>query len=327
MLSPDVIAAEAAILTVITFFSGFAAQAIDRANDRALTYVRTLEEDLREALRYSGSGQERHLLDAIPAVRERLRVQPLERFVRSANFTAFAVMVALAIGGGLDASWHFSINIPIDFWILISLLVVGCIILLASWVHANTSREDLKGSVERIAPRMFSIIQDLGIATYNLSSVLRDLEKKPPGTARFWLGMSLVGGKFYAEALPVLKSAQHEGVDPVVANIGQLVIARAYEGLNQTDDERAELIEQLATGINLKFSEMAMNKLWPANWRIWIEAAEEAERRNHGSLGFGGYHAYVRRFERDPAAREAYAKMCESLNEKSAADYVRNYSG
>lgn len=225
MLSPDVTVAEAAIVTVSTFFSGFAAQAIDRANDRALDYIRSLEGELRDALPYSRPGHERYLLATIPAITERMGVQPLERFVRAANTTAFVVMVALAVAGGIDADWRFSVHISIGVWVLASLLIIDLIILTASRVHANTSRADLQTGVERFAPRMFSTVRVLRIAPGNLGSVLADLEDSPPGTARFWLGISLVSGGFYNDAPQLLKGGREAGVRAAEARIGQFALA------------------------------------------------------------------------------------------------------
>jgi hypothetical protein len=327
MLSPDVTVAEAAIVTVSTFFSGFAAQAIDRANDRALDYIRSLEEDLRAALPYTRPGHERYLRATIPAITERMGVQPLERFVRTANTVAFVIMLLLAIAGGVDAGWHFSIHISIGFWVLASLLTIDLIILTASSVHANTSRADLQTSVERLAPRMFSIVGVLRLAPSNLGSVLVGLENSPPGTARFWLGISLVSGGFYSDAPQLLESGREAGISTVEANIGQFALARAYEELGRLQEERAELVERLMEGVSIYPPKSFMEATWPADWGLWVEAAREAENRKHGVLDFGISAAFVRRFIDNIPAREAYATMCESFNNKHTADFVRHYKG
>jgi hypothetical protein len=325
MLSPDVTVAEAAIVTVSTFFSGFAAQAIDRANDRALDYIRSLEEELRDALRYSGSGHERYLRATIPAITERMGVQPLDRFVRAANAVTFVVMLLLAIAGGANAGWRFSVHVSIGFWVLASLLIIDLIILTASNVHANTSRADLQTSVERLAPRMFSIVRVLRIAPGNLGSVLADLEKSPPGTAQFWLGISLVSGGCYGDAPQLLKSGREAGVSAVVANIGQFALARAYEEKRMAEEEQAELVERLMEGVRLDAPKSFMESTWPTDWRVWIEAAREAENRKRGALDHGISAAFVRRFIDNIPAREAYAAMCESFNNGNTADFVGHY--
>jgi hypothetical protein len=172
---------------------------------------------------------------------------------------------------------------------------------------------------------MFGIVRVLRIAPSNLGSVLANLESSRVGTARFWLGISLVAGGFYEDALPLLKSGREAGVEALEAAIGKFALARAYEELGQVQEEREELVERLVEGFPCTVPKTLMDSTWPADWRLWIEAAKEAETRRYGVLDPANSAVFVRRFFNNDEAREAYATMCESFNQNTSADLVRDY--